>query len=430
MNGALVVTTICLLDVFVGSGLGGSSSVITRVFPLHFPTMILTAQAANHGGPIGDVGWTAIWTAGLVTLAVVRLVWTTRPPRRSHAAPASSSVQDPDLETAATPVAVSPEPSTVVLPTAVPGEVHTAAVGRSRVPASPLAAGFRADVRRYRRDRVLWVLLVLVPVTFIALAAAQTPTKLMPVSLAEARQFTTMISLRHIHAAEMASIASALLAGVAGLFVVTGSASGDRRLVLAGFRPRQVLAGHLGVIAAAAVLTTAVSLAVSAAFFSPRLWPEYVGADLLIALTYAMVGVLAGPLTGRLGGLYLLLLLSIVDVGYGQTVMFHPNPPGWGAFLPARGAGRLLLDGAFTPSFEQYGHLLLGLAWLGGLTVVALAVFKHQIGVQPINHLAPGAVDNLTHAAATDSSPSAEPEMVASGCAQPRQRRRVREVTR
>jgi hypothetical protein len=57
-------------------------------------------------------------------------------------------------------------------------------------------------------------------------------------------------------------------------------------------------------------------------------------------------------------------------------------------------------------------------------------VVKHQIGVQPTSHLAPAGVDNLTHTAATDSSPSAEPEMAESGCAQPQQPHRVQEVTR
>jgi hypothetical protein len=151
--------------------------------------------------------------------------------------------------------------------------------------------------------------------------------------------------------------------------------------VLAGFRPSDVLAARVGVITGATIVVTATSLAVSAAFLSPALWVEYAGADLLIALTYAMVGVLLGPLVGRLGGLYVLLLMSIVDVGYGQSVMFHPQPPTWGAFLPARGAGRLLLDGAFTTRFEQYGHLLLALAWLGALSIAAVFTFRHQTGV-------------------------------------------------
>ena len=149
--------------------------------------------------------------------------------------------------------------------------------------------------------------------------------------------------------------------------MVTGSTDGDRRLVVAGFRPREVLVGHLGVVAGAAVLISAVSLAVSAAWISPQQWAVYAGADLLIALTYAMIGMLLGPLTGRLGGLYLILLLTLVDVGYGQTVMYNPIPPAWGAFLPARGAGRLLIDGAFSPGFAGARYLLqIGRASWGG----------------------------------------------------------------
>lgn len=385
MNGALVVSVIWMLDVFVGSGLGGGTSLITRIFPLHFPTMILTGQAAHHGGPISNLGWSLIWTAGLGMLAVARLASTTRPARPAHLGAPAATVATPPLPVAVDAVAVAtPEPNASEISGGTLAPVVSPTVARPPTPpASRLAAGLWAAVRDYRRNRVLWVLLVAVPVLFVALAAAQTPRTLMPVALLRGtRQFTAMLSLRQIHAGEMASIASALLAGIAGLFVVTGSADGDRRLMLAGFRPRQVLLGHLGVVAGAAVLTSAVSLAVSAAFFSPHLWAEYAGADLLIALTYAMIGVLLGPLVGRLGGLYLILLLAIVDVGYGQTVMFHAVPPGWGAFLPARGAGRLLLDGGFTSGFEQYGNLLLALVWLGALTVAAVLTFRHQTGVR------------------------------------------------
>jgi hypothetical protein len=382
INGALIVSVIWMLDVFVGSGVGGSTGLFTRLFPLHFPTMILTSQAAQHAGPVGDLGWSLIWTTALCGLAVVRLSSTTRPIRLARSALTAPEVRasPPAMEVA--PVRRAP---TAVM--ATPDSTTSSTTDRN-IPRSPWSASLWAAVRDYRRNRVLWALLLGVPALFVALAVAETPTTPMPVALVDgARQFTTLISLRHIHAGEMAAIASALLAGVAGLFVVTGAIDGDRRLVLAGLRPRQVLGGHLGVIGGAALLTSAVSIIVSAAFFSPQLWPEYVGAIVLIALTYAMIGVLLGPLVGRLGGLYLLLLLSIVDAGYGQTVMFKPLPPAWGAYLPTRGAGRLLVDGSFTSGFEQYGSLLLALAWLGLVSVGAVLTFRHQIGVRPISRL-------------------------------------------
>jgi hypothetical protein len=51
----------------------------------------------------------------------------------------------------------------------------------------------------------------------------------------------------------------------------------------------------------------------------------------------------------------------------------HP-PPGAGSF-PAHGAIRVLLDGAFTTTFDQIGALLLALAWLAAITAASFAVF-------------------------------------------------------
>ena len=236
-------------------------------------------------------------------------------------------------------------------------------------------------MREYRRNRVLWVLLVAVPAIFIGLAIVVTVDEPGPVSLVDgARRFTAMLSQRRMHAATMAPVTSAFLAGITGLFVITGSAAGDRRLVLAGYRPREVLAGRLGVIGAATVLTVTAAVAVSGAWYPPQQWIVFAAANLLIALTYAMVGVLIGPLTGRLGGLYLILVLAFVDVGLGQTVMFPGGPPAWGAFLPGRGASRMLIDGAFTARFDEVRYLMLGLAWLAGLTVVTTVVFQRRTG--------------------------------------------------
>jgi hypothetical protein len=94
-----------------------------------------------------------------------------------------------------------------------------------------------------------------------------------------------------------------------------------------------------------------------------------------VAVTYAMIGVLLGPVVGRLGGLYLMFLLPFLDVGLAQNVMFSAAPPAWAAWMPAHGAVRVLIDGAFTTTFDETGGLLLAGAWLVGLTTVAALVF-------------------------------------------------------
>jgi len=236
-------------------------------------------------------------------------------------------------------------------------------------------------MREYRRNRVLWTLLVAVPAVFIVMAVMVTPDMPGPLQLVEGtRRFTALVSERRMHAATMVPVASAFLAGLTGLFVVTGSAGGDKRLVQAGFRPQQVLLGRLGVIGTATLVSTAVAVAVSAAFYPPQQWAVFVGANFLIALTYAMLGVLVGPVVGRLGGLYLILMLAFIDVGLGQSVMFPKGAPAWGAFLPARGASQAMIDGAFTGRFDRLGSLLLGLGWLAGFSVVTAVVFQRRIG--------------------------------------------------
>ena len=97
-----------------------------------------------------------------------------------------------------------------------------------------------------------------------------------------------------------------------------------------------------------------------------------------MALTYAMIGVLIGPVVGRLGGLYLMFLLPFLDVGLAQNVMFDSAPPAWAAWMPAHGAVRVLIDAAFTPSFDEAGGALLATGWLAAITVAAAMVF-HRI---------------------------------------------------
>jgi hypothetical protein len=357
--------------------MGTACSGVTRVFPLHFPTLVMTSQASGHAGPLGDVGWSLMWAAGLSVLAVARLVNDVRPAR-----PAAGSFRVRAGVEKAPPLkkeySIAPAPRrTRSVHVQIPRTAPVAPRGY-RDASGPvrtndrLAAGLRAGIQKHRRNVVLWAVLVVVPVVFIALAIAVTPDTPGPVTLVDGtRRYPEMVSMRRAHAATMVPVTSAFLAGLTGLFVVTGSQGGDRRLVLAGFRTREVFSARLGVIGAASALTTAVAVAVSGAWYSPNQWPGFIAANILVALTYAMIGVLLGPQVGRLGGLYLVLLLAFIDVGLGQTIMLGDGPPSWGAYLPARGPSRVLIDSTFTNQFDEWPHLLLGLAWLLALSAAA-----------------------------------------------------------
>lgn len=234
-----------------------------------------------------------------------------------------------------------------------------------------------AATRQLRRMPAMWVLIIGLPVAFITASIAITPDAPTPVDLVEnGRHITRIVSMTDVHGAVMVPITVGFLASLAGLFVILDSAQGDRRLSLSHFRTAEILVVRMGVIGAASIVATAVALGVTAVSFDAANWPVFIAANLLVAGTYATIGVIVGPLFGRLGGLCVLLLLPFIDVGLAQNAMFDAAPPKWGRLLPAHGAVRVLMDGAFTSSFDEGVALLIACSWLVGLGVVAAGVFR------------------------------------------------------
>jgi hypothetical protein len=59
--------------------------------------------------------------------------------------------------------------------------------------------------------------------------------------------------------------------------------------------------------------------------------------------------------------------------------MFHATPSQYAWLLPGYPLDRLLYAGAFSPSFQAAGQLLLALGWLGGLAVAVYVVLHRTI---------------------------------------------------
>jgi hypothetical protein len=234
-----------------------------------------------------------------------------------------------------------------------------------------------AATRQLRRMPTMWVLIVGLPVAFITTSIAITPDDPTPVELAEGGQRSlSILSMADVHGAVMVPITIGFLASLAGLFVTLDAAEGDRRLSLTNYRSGEILAVRLIVIVAASLLATAAAVGVTAISFDAVSRPIFIAANILVALTYATIWVIVGPLFGRLGGLYLLLLLPFVDVGLAQNAMFDASPPTWGKYLPAHGAVRVMMDGAFTDTFDETTALVLAVAWIVALGGLAVTVFR------------------------------------------------------
>lgn len=333
VNGTVVILFVWIIDVFFGPAMGSADRMSTRWLPTHFVTLWMVDVPSGHSGRIGDLGWALVWTLGAVAVSAAIVTTTTR--------------------------------------------VAHVANGRRRVTGfDQFATGLRMGLRDYRRNPVLWALLLIVPLVFIWLAKIQTPNRYSAIVVHEnGHPVSKMFWLPNVHAGTMTPIAIASLATLAGLFIALDARTGDERLALSGFRFPALLFARLGVIAAAVLLTTAGSMVVTAAVFHAHQWSLYIAANLLLAATYALLGVCLGPIFGRVGGVLIAFLVPFLDLGMGQSPMLHTQPPTWAHALPGYGSFQTLLAGGLTDQFTQTGALLVGLAWFAGLGALAAWLF-------------------------------------------------------
>ncbi|MDX8056203.1 ABC transporter permease [Lentzea sp. BCCO 10_0798] len=331
VNGTVLILFVWIMDVFFGPAIGSPDRLATRWFPTHFVTLWMVDLPSRHGGRPGDLGWASTWTLGALLAAWFVVTATTRVAHRG--------------------------------------------TGRG----GQFTTGLRMGLRDYRRNPVLWVLLIVVPVVFIWLAKVITPDGRMVLSLVDNGQESSFsFWLPDVHAGTMTPIAIGSLATLAGLFVVLDARSGDQRLTLAGFRTGALLSSRLTVIGFAVLLVTAASLSVTATVFDARQWGVYAGGNVLLAATYALLGVCLGPIFGRVSGVLIAFLVPFLDIGIAQSPMLRGEPAAWARFLPGYGADRVLLDGALTATFDEWRALLLGIGWLVVLGLAAARLFRRS----------------------------------------------------
>jgi ABC-type Na+ efflux pump permease subunit len=167
---------------------------------------------------------------------------------------------------------------------------------------------------------------------------------------------------------------------VVGVFVMQSALQGDRRLVVAGYRPGETVVARLVVLGAASALVVTVAAITTALNFTPASWTPFLAALILLGLTYAAIGALAGAVLDRLAATYLMLFLVMVDVGVVQTPMFHESPGRLAWLLPSYGPSRMMYDGAFSETFHATGALAIGLGWLAVLGLAVYFVLRRAVG--------------------------------------------------
>ena len=233
--------------------------------------------------------------------------------------------------------------------------------------------------RDQRRRPLVLILLVVVPAYVITRSIAETLETPRVIALPEGVWVTT--TMQDLHGAGMGGLAAAFTVALVGVFVMQSALAGDRRLVIAGFRPGETVIARLAVLVSATALVVTVAAVTTAANFTPANWPAVLTGLVLIGLIYGTIGALAGAVLDKLAATYLILFLVMTDLGVVQSPMFGDGEPDrFAVLLPGYGPARVMYDGAFSETFHAGGELLVGVTWLVALGVAVYLVLRRAVG--------------------------------------------------
>lgn len=240
----------------------------------------------------------------------------------------------------------------------------------SLLPRGRAATAFEMGLREYARTPVLLGLLVFLPAYFVGVLVYLLPETTVPLDVPGAGTFTA--SSAALYGILLVPMLCGLVGGLAGLFSMLTARDADSRLVAAGYRPVAIFAGRVGLLALAGLVSAAVSLAALSIETVPESLGWFVAASVVAALTYGMVGTLAGLVVSRLAGVYLMLFVPTIDVFFFQNPLVADAH--WlAAYLPGHYATKVATDAGFSASvaLEPLGRAVAYLAVLTALTAGA-----------------------------------------------------------
>lgn len=235
---------------------------------------------------------------------------------------------------------------------------------------------FAMGLREYARTPLLLGLLLFLPAYMIGVFGWVTPDTALTV---EAGVTSVRTTFPELYAVAMVPMVAALVGGIAGLFAMQTATAADRRLVITGYSPAEVLLARFGLLLVAAMAVAPVALAVSSLFHVPERLGWLAVSTVLVVVLYGVVGFLVGIVANRLVGVYVVLFASMLDV------FLYQNPtvsdPSWIAtYLPAHYPMALAIDAAFTPSVELF-PLWASMGYLAIVGVSAAVVYRISLGL-------------------------------------------------
>lgn len=228
------------------------------------------------------------------------------------------------------------------------------------------------------RSRIALLLLFVIPTVFYAIIILTTKSDtVVGIELASIRSDELIeVKERHKSLIFIGLTAVALLTSFLALSLIQRQSQANRRLVLCGYRPSELIVSKLAVLVCMIVLIASYVAAMIPPFFQPERFALVMAGFMLIGYVYACYGLLVGSIFRReLEGILFIILLANLDAGWLQNPIYYANAQNRAIIrvLPAYFPSQVSMVSAFTDGpvgSEIVSALLYGTALLLAATLI------------------------------------------------------------
>jgi hypothetical protein len=202
------------------------------------------------------------------------------------------------------------------------------------------------------RNRVALLMLFIIPALFDALVVITTKTTKIAFKLASlAGDPFVRVSGRSTNLIFIGTTAVGLLSAFLALGLVQKNVESNRRLVLCGYRPFELIAAKLAVLLVVTVIVGTFVAELLPLFFTPERFVLVIAGFALAGFVYGCYGLLIGSIFRReLEGVLFITLLANIDAAWLQNPVYYAGAQNQAIirWLPAYFPSQLSMIAAFT----------------------------------------------------------------------------------
>jgi len=232
--------------------------------------------------------------------------------------------------------------------------------------------------RELLRSRLVLMLLLVIPSFFYSIVALTATDRLIAFRLAAiSEQQLIQVSERNESLVFIGTAVAGLLASYLALGLMQKQSEVNRRLVLCGYRPTELITSKFAVLLGVMVLVGIYVGGLLPIFFRPERFALVVLGFVLAGFVYGSYGLLIGALFRReLEGILFIVLLANIDAGWLQNPVYYAGAQNQFIIraLPAYYPSQLGMIGAFT-DLAATQPLVSSLCYGLVLLLVALVVY-------------------------------------------------------